>query len=116
MKGLGLILILILIGASCEKKESGVDPACSQEAVVKDLTGLDGCGFVLELSDGTRLIPERRTYIQAPDLQDDPIYHFELTDGKKVKISYRDSELLGACMAGEIVFITCITSFETDIE
>ena len=116
MKGIGLILVIVLIGASCQKKESGVDPACSQEAVVKDLTGLDGCGFVFELQDGTRLIPEQRVYVQAPDLQDDPIYHFEMKDGEKVKISYRDSELLGACMAGEIVFITCITSLETDGE
>ena len=116
MKGIGLILVIVLIGASCQKKESGVDPACSQEAVVKDLTGLDGCGFVFELQDGTRLIPEQRVYVQAPDLQDDPIYHFEMKDGEKVMISYRDSELLGACMAGEIVFITCITSLETDGE
>lgn len=116
MKGFGLILALVLIGASCEKKESSVDPACSQEAVVKDLTGLDGCDFVFQLADGTTLIPERRTYIQAPSKEDDPLYYFEMKDGEKVKISYRDSELLGACMAGEIVFITCITSLEPNEE
>ena len=113
MKYVVIIFLLGLMGCDHEISPPPVD-GCSTEAVIKDLTGLDGCGFVLELNDGTRLIPERRIYIQAPTNEDDPIYHFEMKDGKKVKISYRDSELLGACMAGEIVFITCITSLETD--
>ena len=57
MKGIGIILLLILTGAGCDKKESSVTPACSQDATVKDLRPLDGCDFVFELSDGTRLIP-----------------------------------------------------------
>ena len=114
VKGIGIILFLVLIGASCDKKESNVATACSQEAIVKDLRSLDGCDFVFELTDGTRLIPERRVYIQAPSQQDDPIYYFEFKDGDKVKISYQDSHLLGACMAGKIVFITCISSNQTD--
>ncbi len=88
----------------------------SQEATVEDLRSLDGCDFVFQLADGTNLIPERRTYIQAPSKEDDPLYHFEMKDGEKVKINYRDSELLGACMAGDIVFITCITLLEPNEE
>lgn len=97
-------------GCGDETKITNCFPVgCEKEAVVKDLSGLDGCGLVFELKDGTRLIPERRVYIQAPSQQDDPIYYFEFKDGDKVKISYQDSQLLGACMAGKIVFITCIS-------
>src|SRR5258708_25537925 len=103
VKGICIVLFLVFTGASCDKKDSSVAPACSQEAMVKDLRSLDGCDFVLELTDGTRLIPERRTYIQAPNQQDDPIYYFHLKDGEKVMISYRESQLLGTCMAGKIV-------------
>jgi len=109
MRALSLILTLACIGASCEKKDSDVAPACAEVATVKDLRTLDGCDFVLELKDGTRLIPERRVYIQAPKQEEDPIYYFQMKDGEKVTISYRDTELLGACMAGKIVFVTCIT-------
>jgi len=112
MKGIGLILILTLSGAGCEKKGNGVEPTCSQEATVKDLRSLDGCDFVFELPNGTRLIPERRTYVQAPAKEDDAIYYFPLADGERVKFSYRDSQLSDACTAGEIVFVTCITSLE----
>lgn len=112
MKGISIILFLVLIGASCDKKDTSVVPGCSQEATVKDLRSLDGCEFVLELNDGTRLIPERRVYIQAPRQEDDPIYYFQMKDGEKVTISYRTTQLLGTCMAGEIVFITCITSLQ----
>lgn len=103
------------LGYGCgeETKITGCFPVeCEIEAVVKDLSDLDGCGLVLELKDGTRLIPERRTYIQAPTKEDDPIYYFQLRDGQKVKITYRTTQLLGTCMAGEIVFITCISSPE----
>ena len=116
MKGIGIILFLVLIAASCDKKDTGVAPGCSQEATVKDLRSLDGCDFVFELTDGTHLIPERRVYIQAPKQEDDPIYYFQMKDGEKVTISYRDTQLLGTCMAGKIVFVTCITAIQTTEE
>ncbi len=113
MKGIVFLLPILLAGIACDKKEECISASCLQEATVKDLRSLDGCDFVFELSDGTRLIPERKTYIQAPKKADDPIYYFQLKDGEKVKISYRNTQLLGACMAGDIVFITCITLVET---
>ena len=114
MKGTIIILFFLLIGANCDRKDNGVVPGCSQEATVKDLRSLDGCDFVFELKDGTRLIPERRVYIQAPKQEEDPIYYFQMNDGQKVTISYHDTQLLGACMAGKIVFITCITSVKSE--
>ncbi|MBK5279870.1 MAG: hypothetical protein JJE09_13505, partial [Bacteroidia bacterium] len=89
MKGISIILFLVVFGASCDKKDSSVRPACLEEATIKDLRSLDGCDFAFELKDGTRLIPERRVYIQAPKKEDDPIYYFQMNDGEKVTISYR---------------------------
>lgn len=89
---------------SCDKSN------CGTSATVVDLTGLDGCGLMFELADGTRLEPEMRTYIQAPTVEEDPLYHFELKAGQSVKIDWVESTgMASICMAGPIVFITCIT-------
>ena len=84
------------------------EATCNAGATVKDLTGLDGCGLVFELNDGTVLIPEKRTYIQAPRPEEDPFYHARLKDGDHVKIGFRSVDLATTCMAGKVVFITCI--------
>ena len=85
-----------------------IDYYCSNTAIVKDLSGLDGCGFVLELEDGSRFIPQKLTYIQAPDPQQDPVYYFNFKDGDKVCFDFRETEGTDVCMAGKLVFITCI--------
>jgi hypothetical protein len=110
-----LVGLIAFLSYSCGEETKIIDcfpVGCEKEAVVKDVSELDGCDLILELNDGTRLIPERRTYLQAPTKEDDPLYHFAIRDGQKVKISYRATQLLGTCMAGEIVFITCISSTE----
>ncbi len=109
MKGIVFSLLLVSL-FQCGKDEVGcANSHCGTEATVVDLTGLDGCGLVFELADGSRLEPEMRTYIKAPTIDEDPLYHFELKVGQKVKISWEESLALSACMNGKIVFITCIT-------
>jgi hypothetical protein len=110
------ILFALLVLMSCQEEESG--PECSVPAVVRDLTGFDGCGFVFELEDGTRLEPVIRYYYgfcgtpphgiqEAPE---DPLSNFEFVDGKKVRIEYEVSDdAMSICMVGPIVNITCIT-------
>ncbi|MEK6781024.1 MAG: hypothetical protein AABY93_04930 [Bacteroidota bacterium] len=114
MKRISLIMLLsALLGVSCEKETTEKKcfaSECSEEAVIKDLTGLDGCSVVFELKDGTRLIPERRVYIQAPTPEDDPIYYFEPKAGDSVRVSYIESFAITSCMAGKVVFFTCITA------
>ena len=82
---------------------------CSTPATVKDLTGLDACGFVLELEDGTRLEPvpfAASSQFQKPN---SPLADFELADDKKVFIDYELAEgWMTACMAGQTATITCI--------
>jgi len=103
----GFLAVLFFSQFECGPTEPSHD-SCSQSATVKDLAGLDGCGFVLELKDGTRLVPQKLTYIQAPDSAQDPGYYFHFKDGEKVSFDYRETEGLDACMAGKLVFLTCI--------
>jgi hypothetical protein len=85
---------------------------CSTPATIKDLTGLDGCGFVFELEDGTRLEPVKIFMCGTPPItkdNTDPLHNFELVDGKKVFIDYEAIQGASICMAGQTVRITCIS-------
>jgi len=92
------------IGASCDN---------AVFATLKDLTGLDGCGFVFELADGTRLEPQRLFYCGTPSLPkevtEDPLYNFQFTDGKQVRIGFEEiTDAMSICMVGKVVKITCL--------
>jgi hypothetical protein len=97
---------------SCKKEEVNTANKCNTFATVKDLTGLDGCGFVFELQDGTRLEPIRMGYCGTPPLGEeitqDPLYNFVFEEGKKVKISYEEKPAGSICMVGPTVKITCL--------
>lgn len=107
------LLVLILVIVSACSKETVKTSNCAVEATVRDLTGLDGCGFVFELNDGTRLEPQILMYCGAmplsPEVTNDPLYNFQFVEGKKVKISYEQVEGASICMVGPMVKITCLT-------
>ena len=119
MKGFVVSLLLVSL-FQCGKDGNEINcenTSCATEATVVDMTGLDGCGLMFELADGTRLEPERRTYVQAPTLEEDPLYHFDLKAGQVVKINWQESPgLASICMAGPIVFMTCITECKKPID
>lgn len=54
-----LILSLVLLGTvtSCQKNEMTLPNACGTMATIRDLRGLNGGGFVLELDNGVKLEP-----------------------------------------------------------
>lgn len=104
------VLAVGLLTCSEERQYYSPPAECPHEATVVDYSNLDGCGLMLELKDGTRLIPLRLVYIQAPTPEQDPIYHFNLVAGEKVHFGYREAEGVTTCMAGEVVFVTCIRS------
>ena len=104
-----LLTSLFKCGGPGKTTNEYVAMGCGVNASVVDFTRLDGCGMMLVLENGTRLNPEKRVYIQAPKIEDDPLYYFTLTAGDKVKIAYKEVEGVDACMAGKRVFITCIT-------
>lgn len=115
----GVLAIVGLSMFTCEESDCGCVPpptcsGCGLRAVVKDLSNLDGCSIGLQLADGTKLIPERRTYIQAPKREDDPAYYFEFIPGDTLCIAYNEVELATTCMAGKNVFLTCIKNTSSD--
>ena len=89
---------------------------CGITATVINLEGQDACGLVFQLSDGTYLIPEKRTYITAPSPEEDPLYYFDLEAGQKVELGFKKSAVLTSCMSGKVVFITCIREVKGAIE
>lgn len=118
-KVLLVFVVTLLLFSSCEDEQiSKADCDAPVSATVRDLTGLDGCGFVFELEDGTRLEPVRLVYFCGTpplpkEITEDPLYSFEFVDGKKVKIGYKECEdCASICMVGPIVKITCIEEDE----
>ena len=108
MKGL-LYALLLLTLFQCGNEEE-IDElggcgssACATEAEVVDMTGMDGCGLLFKLADGSLLEP------MAAINPEDVLFGFTLQAGQRVKISWEDTLALSACMAGPIVTITCIT-------
>lgn len=115
MKNLVLFTLIGLAMLACNEENLDSTVPCHEgvEATVRDLTGLDGCGFVFELEDGTRLEPLRLMYCGTPplakEITEHPLYQFEFVEGKKVIIGYEDTKALGVCMVGPLVEITCLT-------
>jgi len=90
-------------------------------ATVKDLTGLDGCGFVFELPDGSRLEPLLPGFCGTPPLPaevtENPLYNFQWEDGKRVRIKYEEiTDAASICMVGKIVKITCLEEIAAEEE
>lgn len=81
------ICILFLMLIACEGDPS--HDINESKGIVKDYTGLDGCGFVIELSDGTKLEPY---FIDSS---------FALQDGQHVHVKYAIlKDHASICMVG----------------
>lgn len=72
---------------------------CKVDAKVLDYTALDGCRFILELKDGTRLMP-----VELSDKE------FLFSEGQQVKITYTEAKgVVSTCMTSAVpVKIECI--------
>jgi hypothetical protein len=112
---IGILAMTLLTACDEEQLKEELKISCNDgvNATVRDLTGLDGCGYVFELADGTRLEPMRLLYCGTPPLPkevtEDPLYDFEFIDGKHVRIRFEEMpDAASACMVGKIVKITCI--------
>ncbi len=92
-----IILSLVLLGiGSCKKTES-----CDEgvKGTFKNLTGLDGCGWVIELADKSVIEPSNLSEFTIVPEED-----------KKIWVSYENAPLASICMVGETVIIKCISS------
>ena len=95
-----LAFILVLQISGCNKSSNEIAQACenAQKAKFKDLTGLDGCGMVIQLQNGCYLEP-----INLCDMD------IEIKDGQKIWVSYHSvPNMASICMVGDIVEIDCI--------
>lgn len=88
-----LFALTILLFVSCNR--SSCDNA--QAATIVDYTGLDGCGLVIQLQNGTVLEPV--------NLND---FNLTPTDGMKVWVKYHEIAGGSICMVGQIVEIDCL--------
>jgi hypothetical protein len=118
MKRLLFLCIIIFTLSACKKEEVKKSNAgCNTLATVRDLRGLDGCGFVFELADGKRLEPQILYYCGTPPLPkeatENPLTGFDFVEGKKVKIGYEILESQASiCMVGDVVKITCLEEIQ----
>jgi len=118
MKVLALFLISsLLLFNSCELIQSeALDAECIIPATIRDITGLDGCSFVLELNSGERLIPLMQTsssQAQHITIKVNGTYH-SFSEGQKVLINYVEENRPNICMAGQSVIISCIKQLESE--
>mgnify|MGYP001307372293 CR=1 FL=1 len=79
------------------KKESECENSHSAKLV--NMTGLDGCSWMIELGDGTKLEPT--------NLND---FNINLQENQKIWVVYHTAaQMASICMHGEIVTIDCIS-------
>lgn len=97
---MGLTVVLLLMSVafiSCDKVKED-ECVNLKEGILKNLTGLDGCGWIIQLPDSTKLEPI--------NLED---FDVELEVNKKVCIRYHERNDLGSyCMVGKVVEIEYI--------
>ena len=76
---------------------------CNLTGTVKDYTGLDGCGLLIELDNGVVLEPAEM------------VPNFVIYDGQRVRLSYTElKDRASICMAGVIARIDCISEIQDD--
>ena len=109
-----IFIVSIALLAGCVEDKVSPGGLCDQEATVVDLTGLDGCGYVLQLEDGSRFEPVWKwglicgTPPIPVEILEDPLFGFQFEAGQKVRFSYELFDGGTICMAGTPVVITCI--------
>ena len=95
LKTISWISLIVLLFMACKKNRC----SDSVKAELKDLSGLDGCGYVIELENGNKLNP-----LNLCD------FDIDLKDGNKIWVNYHlTNNFIGTtCMVGNIIEIDCI--------
>ena len=89
--------IMLLISVACEH-DNEKQCADAETGILKNLTGLDGCGWIIQLADSTRLEP-----INLNE------FDIELKEDKVVCFRYHERPDMGSyCMVGPVVEIDFI--------
>ncbi len=84
-----LIFMSFLLFNSCKKDFDGM-----QEGIIKDLTGLDSCSFVIQLNNGTNLVVMN-------------LYDFDVTieDNQEVWVRYESVDMPNMSICGQVVTV-----------
>lgn len=85
-------LLCSLVFSACSETQN--PEAGETTAILRNYTGLDGCGWVLEIADNKILEPTNLTN-----------FPITLSEGKTVYITYQSTPAGSICMVGEIVEI-----------
>ncbi len=95
MKNLLILFSFVGLVYACSTND-----ACSGSVHVKmrNKTGLDGCGWVLQLNDNS--------YLEAQNLNE---FEIEFVEGKDLHVKYEEVDGGSICMVGKIVKITCLS-------
>ena len=91
MNRLYFLLIFLLFLISCSKSNISWT-----SATIQDLTGLDGCGLVIQLEDQSYLEP-----INLSDFSSTAT----ISDNQKVRVKYQEIDVASTCMVGKIIEI-----------
>ena len=89
-KAIFLCLTLLAFSA-CSKSHSGFE-----KGKLHDFTGLDGCGMLIYLDNGTTLEPTNLTDFQS---------EVNIVDGQNIWVKYHEIAAGSICMVGTVVEI-----------
>lgn len=96
--GLGSLIIVSPIFSGCDKSDDCDDPVLGQ---LVDFTEYSGCGWLIQLTDGSMLEPINLG-----------AYDVELKDGAVIEFEYhKTSGMMSICMIGSMVEIDCVTEW-----
>lgn len=92
--------IVFLIAFSVMLFSCGKNSDCegSVHVTVKDLTGLDGCGKVLQLDDDS--------YLEPQNMSD---FDVDFATGDEYHVTFHEVSGASICMVGKIVKIDCLS-------
>jgi hypothetical protein len=85
------LIILTLLFSSCDR----LDTSEMQEGVIKDMSNLNGCGYVVQLNNGTIL--------EVENLHE---FNIDIENNKDVWVKYQSNPLIcieTICQLGEVV-------------
>ena len=85
------LLIFLIFLISCSKSNISWT-----SATIQDLTGLDGCGLVIQLEDQSYLEPINLSYFSSTAT---------ISDNQKVRVKYQEIDVASTCMVGKIIEI-----------
>ena len=85
------LCLTLLIFSACSKSHSGFE-----KGKLHDFTGLDGCGMLIDLDNGTTLEPTNLTDFQS---------EVNIVDGQNIWVKYHEIAAGSICMVGTVVEI-----------